>query len=143
MKNSDELAKIMKGFVPPKQFQVCVGRVIKAPPELTISIIDGKVILYPHMLYMNDRLFDDYTRKYKLDGNIESITINATTSNQPCGSGATNQHGTISGSGEYKSNGTFINTDTLVVGDLVKVTPTEKGQMWIVDFKVRKIKEKK
>lgn len=140
MKNSEIAAKFLKGLETPKNFQVCIGEVIKAPPELTISILDGRFILYPHMLYMNDRLFDDYTRTYKLEGTLDKITINATSSNKPCGLGATNQHGTIEGSGEYKANGTFINTDTLKKGDLVKVTPTEKGQKWIVDFKIRKIK---
>lgn len=140
MKNSEIAAKFLKGLETPKNFQVCIGEVIKAPPELTISILDGRFILYPHMLYMNDRLFDDYTRTYKLEGTLDKITINATSSNKPCGLGATNQHGTIEGSGEYKANGTFINTDTLVTGDLVRVTPTENGQKWIVDFKIRKIK---
>ena len=140
MKNSEIAAKFLKGLETPKNFQVCIGEVIKAPPELTISILDGRFILYPHMLYMNDRLFDDYTRTYKLVGTLDKITINATSSNKPCGLGATNPHGTIEGNGEYKANGTFINTDTLKIGDLVKVTPTEKGQKWIVDFKIRKIK---
>lgn len=140
MKNSEIAAKFLKGLETPKNFQVCIGEVIKAPPELTISILDGRFILYPHMLYMNDRLFDDYTRTYKLVGTLDKITINATSSNKPCGLGTTNPHGTIEGNGEYKANGTFINTDTLKKGDLVKVTPTEKGQKWIVDFKIRKIK---
>lgn len=140
MKNSEIVTKFLKGLETPKNFQVCIGEVIQAPPELTISILDGRFILYPHMLYMNDRLFDDYTRTYKLEGTLDEITINATSSNKPCGLGATNQHGTIEGNGEYKANGTFINTDTLKVGDLVKVTPTENGQKWIVDFKIRKIK---
>lgn len=140
MKNSELAAKFLKGLETPSNFQVCIGEVIKAPPELTVSILDGRFILYPHMLYMNDRLFDDYTRTYKLEGTLDEITINATSSNNPCGLGATNQHGTIEGSGEYKANGTIINTDTLKIGDLVKVTPTENGQKWIVDFKIRKIK---
>lgn len=140
MKNSELAAKFLKGLETPPNFQVCIGEVIKAPPELTVSILDGRFILYPHMLYMNDRLFDDYTRTYKLEGTLDEITINATSSNNTCGAGYSNPHGTIEGSGEYKANGTIINTDTLKVGDLVKVTPTEDGQKWIVDFKIRKIK---
>ena len=66
MKNSEIAAKFFKGLETPENFQVCIGEVIKAPPKLTISILDGRFILYPHMLYMNDRLFDDYTRTYKL-----------------------------------------------------------------------------
>lgn len=140
MKNSELVAKFLKGLETSSNFQVCIGEVIEAPPKLTISILDGRFILYPHMLYMNDRLFDDYTRTYKLEGTLDEITINATSSNNSCGAGYSNPHGTIEGSGKYKANGTIINTDTLKVGDLVKVTPTEDGQKWIVDFKIRKIK---
>lgn len=121
-------------------FEPCIGIVIEAPPNLTINIWDGKVTLYPKQLYMNDRLFNNYTRMFESEGSIESITINATTSNEVCSKGASNPHGTISGKGTVELKGTIVNTDTLTVGDLVKVTPVENGQKWIVDFKIRKLK---
>ena len=139
-KYQEELAKMFKQYENPDPFEPVLGVVIEGFPNLRISIYSGQVILGIDKLYMNDRLFDDYTRTYKLEGTLDEITINATSSNKPCGLGATNPHGTIEGNGEYKANGTFINTDTLKKGDLVKVTPTEKGQKWIVDFKIRKIK---
>lgn len=122
------------------EFEPCIGKVIKAPPETTISILDGQVTLYPHMLYMNDRLYDDYTREFDIVGDITEIIINATTSNNTCPLGAVNDHGIIKGTGKYKAVGTVINTDTLKVGDYVKVVPTEKGQKWFIDSKFRKVK---
>lgn len=122
-------------------FEACIGTVIKAPPETTITIWDGQVTLFPHMLYMNDRLYDDYTREFDIVGDITEITINATSSNSTCPLGAVNAHGTIKGAGKYKAVGTIINTDTLKVGDYVKVIPTEKGQKWFIDSKYRKVKE--
>lgn len=124
-------------------FEACIGIVIKAPPEITITIWDGQVTLFPHMLYMNDRLYDDYTRKFDIVGEINEITITTTSSNIEIGPGPhKHEHGIIEGSGEYKAIGTIINTDTLKVGDYVKVVPTEKGQKWFIDSKYRKVKEK-
>lgn len=139
MKSSDKVATFFKKTSTVEEWQTCIGVVIKPLPELTIDILNGKHRLYPRMLYMNNRLFPDYTREYDIDGEIKDITINATTQNLPDAKNLQNPHGTIQGSGKYKSVGTIINTDTLEVGDLVKVTPTENGQIWIVDCKVRKI----
>lgn len=90
---------------------------------------------------MNDRLFDDYTRKFDIVGDITEIIIDATSSNNTCPLGAVNPHGTIEGKGKYKAVGTIINTDTLVVGDYVKVIPCENGQKWFVDSKYRAVVE--
>lgn len=139
MKNSDIATKFFKGFTPVKEPQVCIGEVISPPPELKISILGGRVILYPYMLYMNDRLFDDYTRQYKLEGNITEYSFNNTTESESIPQHPAHPIKKLAGSGTYKAKGTIINTCTLVVGDLVKVTPTENGQKWIVDFKIRKI----
>lgn len=125
----------------PVEFEPCIGKVIKAPPDTTISILDGQVTLYPHMLYMNDRLYDDYTREFDITGTITEITLNTTSSNIEAGPGPhKHEHGTIKGDGKYKAFGTIINTDTLKVGDYVKVVPTEKGQKWFIDSKFRKVK---
>lgn len=125
----------------PVEFEPCIGKVIKAPPETTISILDGQVTLYPHMLYMNDRLYDDYTREFDMTGTITEITLNTTSSNIETGPGPhKHEHGIIKGDGKYKAIGTIINTDTLKVGDYVKVVPTEKGQKWFIDSKFRKVK---
>lgn len=138
--NADELAKFFKGLIPKKQFQSCVGTVIKEPPDLTISLIDSNYILYPRMLYMNDRLFADYTRQYSLTGEITEYQFKNTTSTEAISNHPAHPIKDLAGKGGYKAKGTIINTCTLIVGDLVKVTPTENGQMWFVDYKVRKIK---
>lgn len=141
--NSSFVAKYFKSLNKGKEFQSCIGIVIKAPPELTISILSGRVILYPRMLYMNDRLFDDYTRQYSLEGEITEYQFDNTTKSEPVSTHPAHPILKLAGSGTYKAQGTIINTCTLVVGDLVKVTPTENGQMWFVDYKVRKIQAKK
>lgn len=139
MNNGGKFAKFLRGLIPKKQFQVTVGIVIKAPPELTISLLDGNYILYPRMLYMNDRLFDDYTRQYSLEGEITEYSFDNTTNSEPVGTHPAHPIKKLAGSGTYKARGTIINTCTLKVGDLVKVTPSEDGQMWFVDCKIRKI----
>ena len=141
--NSNFVAKYFKSFNKEKEFQPCIGTVIEAPPQLTISILNGKVILYPRMLYMNDRLFDDYTRQYSLEGEITEYQFDNTTKSDPVSTHPAHPIPKLAGSGTYKAQGTIVNTCTLKVGDLVKVTPTEKGQMWFVDYKVRKIQTKK
>lgn len=120
----------------------CLGKVIKVPPELTISIWDGQVTLYPKQLYMNDRLYNDYTRKFSITGDITEITIETTSTNEEAAPGPhKHKHGIIDGRGKYKAIGTIINTDTLIVGDYVKVIPAENGQIWFVDSKFRKVME--
>lgn len=139
--DADFVAKFFRSLLAKKEFQTCVGVVIEPPPNFHISIMKGKYILYPRMLYMNDRLFDDYTRTYKLTGEITEYNFENTTSSEPVSDHPAHPIKKLAGKGSYQATGTFINTDTLVKGDLVKVTPTEDGQMWIVDYKVRKIKE--
>lgn len=135
-KYQEQLAKLFKGFENIDPFESVIGIVIENFPELKISIYSGQVILSKENLYMNDRLFDDYTRTYKLEGEITDYNFQNTT-NTEIASNHTHPIKTLAGKGTYKAEGTFINTDTLKVGDLVKLTPTDKGQMWFIDYKVR------
>lgn len=139
MKNKAKLAKIIKQNLPKPQFQVSIGEVIKAPPELTIKLRGSRYILYPKMLYMNNRLFNDYTRTYSLEGSITEYSFDNTTKTDGVPQHPPHPISKLAGSGTYKAIGTIINTDTLKVGDLVRVTPTENGQIWIVDYKIRKL----
>lgn len=139
MTDSDKLAKFLKTLKNPKTFQSCLGEVIKAPPELTIRIRNNNYILYPRMLYMNNRLFNDYTRTYSLEGNVTEFDFNNSTKSSPVPNHPAHPIPKLKGDGTYKAEGTIINTCTLKVGDLVKVTPSENGQIWFVDYKVRKI----
>lgn len=138
MNHNEEIAKFLKSLQPKERFEACVGVVIKSLPELTISIKDSSIILYPRMLYMNDRLFDDYTRQYSLDGKITEYDFKNTTSSEAVPPHPAHPIKKLTGSGIYKAEGTIINTCTLKEGDLVKVTPAQNG-MWFVDYKVRKI----
>ena len=81
--DADFVAKFFRSLLAKKEFQTCIGVVIEPPPNLHISIMKGKYILYPRMLYMNDRLFDDYTRTYKLTGEITEYNFKNTTSSEP------------------------------------------------------------
>lgn len=137
-KYQQEMAKMFIQELPPI-FQATIGEVIEPLPNLTISIFNNTATLYPDMLYMNNRLFDDYTRDYEFIGEVEDITINTTSSNINSNN-HTHPHGTIQGKGEISSKGVITNTDTLVKGDRVVVIPVEEGQKWIVGFKVRKVK---
>ena len=135
-KYQEALAKMFKQYENIDPFEPVLGVVIEGFPNLRISIYSGQVILGIDKLYMNDRLFDDYTRTYKLEGQITEYDFQNTTDTE-IASNHTHPIKTLKGKGTYKAEGTFINTDTLKVGDLVKVTPTENGQMWFIDYKVR------
>lgn len=135
-KYQEELAKMFKQYENLDPFEPVLGVIIEGFPNLRISIYSGQVILGIDNLYMNDRLFDDYTRTYKLEGKITEYDFQNTT-NTEVASNHTHSIKTLAGKGTYKAEGTFINTDTLKVGDLVKVTPTDNGQMWFIDYKVR------
>lgn len=120
----------------PDIFEATIGTVLSPPPKLRISIWDGETILEPEHLYLNDRLFDDYTRQYMLTGEITKYSLKNTT-NTEVASNHSHPIKNLVGNGSYEASGTFINTDTLKAGDLVKLTPTENGQKWFVDYKVR------
>ncbi len=100
------------------------------------------MILTPNKLYLNDRLHADYTREFKLTGEILDIVINAISQNIEGGPGPhKHDHGTIEGTGKIEIKGTIVNTDTLKVGDYVKVCPCEDGQKWFIDSKFRAVVE--
>lgn len=142
-KSSSKLAKLfVERENPDLILEPCIGKVIIAPPELTISIWNGETILTPKKLYLNDRLHDDYTREFEITGEILDILIDTTSQNIETGPGPhKHDHGTIEGTGKIKIKGTIINTDTLKVGDYVKVCPCEDGQKWFVDSKFRAVVE--
>lgn len=141
MKYQALLSKLLKSKDNLEPFESTIGKVITPPPKLTISIWNGQVILETNQLYMNDRLFNDHKRNYSLEGEIIEENIDITTSDMTKAGQGPHKHTLISfsGNGSYKAKGKITNTDTLKKGDLVKLTPTENGQIWFVDFKVRKL----
>jgi len=150
-----KLAKLWKELENQEVVESTMGKVISPPPNLRISIWNNSVILEPTQLYMNDRLFDDHTRKFKIDGNVDNIDLTLEKNEvteivtppilpfvpapAPPPPWSVKGKGAMIGKGTYKTNGTIVNTDTLKIGDLVKLTPTENIQIWFVDFKVRKL----
>ena len=141
MSYKERMAKLLIAKNNFEVWESVIGKVLSPPPELRVSIYKGAVILEPHQLYMNDRLFSDHTRTYSIKGDITEQSMDVTSSYMTKAGQGPHKHDLISwgGSGAYKSEGTIVNTDTLKTGDLVKVTPTENGQKWFVDFKVRKL----
>lgn len=137
--NQVELMKIFKMYENEDIWEACIGEVIKPMPDLTVSILNTQFILTPELLYLNDRLYDDYTREFELEGKIDEIEIKTTSSNIPV-SQHQHKHGTIKGTGNYKAHGIIINTDNLIAGDFVNVIPVQKGQKWLVTSKYRKVK---
>ncbi|WP_163468460.1 DUF2577 family protein [Fusobacterium sp. IOR10] len=135
--NQIKMTKIFKERENISQDFPIVGKVISPPPGLRITISGGIITLEPNQLYINYRLMNDYTRAYKLSGSLDKIDINTTTSNQIAANHA-HKHSKISGSGTYEASGTFINTDTLKNGDLVKLSPTY-GQKYFIDYKIVKL----
>lgn len=142
MDYTTKLSQMFKERENKKNIGATIGKVVEAPPNLRISIWNKQVILEPTQLYMNDRLFDDHTRTFKIDGEISEQSMTVGSSDMSLAGSGPHKHNLLSweGSGGYKANGTIVNTDTLKVNDLVKLTPTEDFQVWFVDYKVRKVK---
>lgn len=131
------LAKIFKERDNPVWLGAVTGEIIKAPPQLEVKLENG-VIVKKHKIMVSIEKIAGYKREFSLDGTINDITINATTSNKPCGLGASNAHGTIQGKGNYKTVGTITWTDTLKVGDTVLMLPTNKEEyFYLIDRVVR------
>lgn len=131
------LAKIFKERDNPVWLGAVTGEIIKAPPQLEVKLENG-VIVKKHKIMVSIEKIAGYKREFSLDGTINDITINATTSNKPCGLGASNAHGTIQGKGNYKTVGTITWTDTLKVGDTILMLPTNKEEyFYLIDRVVR------
>ena len=131
------LASLLKDRDNPVWLGAVTGEVIKAPPELEVKLQSG-VIINKHKIMVSIEKIAGYKREFSIDGTINDITINATTSNKPCGLGASNAHGTIQGKGNYKTVGTITWTDTLKVGDTVLMLPTNKEEyFYLIDRVVR------
>ncbi|MEE1477127.1 MAG: DUF2577 family protein [Fusobacterium sp.] len=131
------LAKLIKARDNPKWLGAVTGEVIKAPPQLEVKLQNG-IVIKNHKIMISIEKIIGYKREFSLDGTINDITINATTSNKPCGLGASNAHGTIQGKGNYKTVGTITWTDTLKVGDTVLMLPTNKEEyFYLIDRVVR------
>ena len=131
------LAKLIKARDNPKWLGAVTGEVIKAPPQLEVKLQNG-IVIKNHKIMISIEKIVGYKREFSLEGTIDEITINATTSNKPCGLGATNPHGTIQGAGDYKTVGSITWTDTLKVGDKVLMLPTNKEEyFYLIDRVVR------
>ena len=150
---TNKLAKKIKGFENPNPIGSIIGEVVKPMPELTISVMDGQVILYPEQLYINTLLTSEYVRSFEikdstfeLSGNKFTLTaspfvISDTTpsSPRPVTTIPEGQTSKIEVGGKATITGNFKLVDTLKKGDFVKVTPTVDEQTWFIDYVVKKV----
>lgn len=95
-----------------------IAKVKTVPPNITLEYA-GQTIP-TGQIYVNNTLLSHYNRTYTIQGNINEITIDAT-SNNIIASNHTHRHGTIEGSGSYKANGNIWLENTLEVGSEVLV----------------------
>ena len=73
---TNKLAKKIKGFENPNPIGSIIGEVVKPMPELTISVMDGQVILYPEQLYINTLLTAEYVRSFEIkDSTFETFSL--------------------------------------------------------------------
>ncbi len=154
MSYQTKIARLFKSFENKKNIGSIIGKVISPYPNLTISIFEGQVILYPEQLYINKLLTDTYIRdfemeksKFELKGNkfkldaLPGVIMDTTPSGaRPIGSIPEGQVSNLEFTGEATQSGKVKLIDTLKYGDLVKLTPTINEQIWFVDYIVRKVK---
>ena len=150
---TNKLAKKIKGFENPNPTGSIIGEIISPMPNLKISIMDGRVILYPEQLYINTLLTDEYIREFEIENADFELTgdkftltatpfvINDTTpaSPRPVATIPEGQTTKVEIGGKAKIAGKFKLIDTLKAGDLVKLTPTADEQTYFVDYIVKKV----
>lgn len=154
-KFANKLAKKIKGFENPNPIGSLVGKVVKPMPNLTISIMDEEILLYPQQLYINTLLTNEYEREFKIEGSDFELSGNKFTltanpfviqdttpgSPRPVTTIPEGQTTRVEIGGKAKITGKFKLIDTLKIGDLVKVTPTADEQTFFVDYIVKKVGE--
>lgn len=150
-----KVAKLFKNLENKKSIGAIIGKVIEPCPNLTISILEGQITLYPEQLYINTLLTDTYVRdfeieqsEFELTGDKFSLTASPAvimdttpTSSRPVSSIPEGQTSSVEIGGKADQSGQIKLVDTLKNGDLVKVTPTINEQIWFVDYIVKKVTE--
>jgi len=111
-----------------------IAKVKTAPPNITLEF--GGQTIQTGQIYVNNMLLSHYKREYSIDGTIDDITINTTTSNI-IAANHTHKHGDISGTGTYKTSGDIWLEDTLTVGSEVLVELV--GNLFVVVAQVVKM----
>lgn len=106
-----ELAKMLKDRNNKEKISSVIGKVVNLEP-IKISIFDGQILLGKEQLYFNNSILENYIREYQTSQiNTEDWSI----------------------ARKIKL------TDTLKIGDEVKITAAENEQTFFVDYKVVKL----
>ncbi|MEC1757371.1 DUF2577 family protein [Schinkia azotoformans] len=112
-----------------------VGQVINPFPDIRISILDGNGTLTRDQLYCCDHVLQGYKREIKLT----EFATDSATSTHKLTSGGSLENYTYTSMSIPESTTTMEYTDSLSVGDLVLLMPTESEQTWFIVDKVTKL----
>lgn len=140
-----EILEIMKNqgtyYNPPIP---ALGVVISPRPNLRIKY--NEITVEQSQIWISDRLKAGYTRKYNLDGILDSIHIDVSDSEESIELGPTSPHPhahtiiMVEGSGDYEAHGSITWTDELKENDVVlmqQIGTVEKAEFIIICRLVR------
>lgn len=129
-----EFAKFLKELKNPFFLGAVTGTVVVAPPNLQVKLESG-IIIKKHKIMLSIEKINGYCREFKIDGEIQQ-DMNYTSSDMiPAGQGP-HKHKLISfgAKGSYTSTGKITWTDTLKVGDIVLMLPTNNHKyFYLID----------
>lgn len=138
------VSKLFKERENASKIGVVIGKIVSGFPDMKISILNGDSLLYQENLFFCERLLGGYTREVESLGvNLEGFNATAATSTHKLSGGTENDYVyssiNIPKVSIEKSTYTLKYTDTLKIGDLVVVIPTESENSWFVVSKVRQV----
>lgn len=129
-----ELANYIKTLKNPVFLGAVTGTVVVAPPNLQVKLENG-IVIKKHKIMIALEKINGYFREFKIEGKIQQ-NMNYTSSDMiPAGQGP-HKHKLISfgAEGSYTSTGTITWTDTLKVGDIVLMLPTNNHKyFYLID----------
>lgn len=112
------------------------GKVIKAPPELTIELHSGLKI-YGKKLLTDVETRAEYQREFKIKADISKQDMKINTSDMTEVNNHKHQLLSWGGTGAIEASGTITWTNDLIVGDMVLMLPTNKNEKFYLIGKVK------
>lgn len=112
------------------------GKVIKAPPELTIELYSGLKI-YGKKLLTDVETRAEYQREFKIKADISKQDMTVDKSDMTEVNNHKHQLLSWGGTGTIEASGTITWTNDLIVGDMVLMLPTNKNEKFYLIGKVK------
>lgn len=145
----NEITKMIENIIKkvPQYITQVIAKVESPPPNLTLKYAEQ--LIPSEQIYCSNYLLPHYHREYKIDGIIDNIEIKiseysmSNTTNTEVAANHSHSIKSLSGSGNYKGNGTYQShkdlwlEDTLKQGDEVLVNIV--GVHWVVVSKITKM----